>query len=492
MSAFLKKTLGSPDTAASVAQRVQQVVPAYKHFLESQGLKIGEPFERLPQSDKKSYALAYPYEELLAGTTEEIFAIFRSSGSSGNSFYWPQLRSAYRHLPTAVKRLLEDVFAIHQKKTLAIIGFTLGGWIGGESTSWLLKNVAVDAPYPFWVFSPGNHPDEIIEITCQMNPFVDQIILLLVPSAIAHLHLRASQLHKSLPLAKLRYLVGGEPFPESIRTSLQERAGIAADTPFMLSTYASGDTGTLGYESLATVALRKLLDRNNALASCLGIESPIPQFLHFITTDTFLETVDGHLCVTRWQGIPLVRYILYDHVALYSWKELKQAILTSELLDSNDEPWVKILSAASDLLPDLIAVTGRADSCLILGGANLMEYMLDAAVKCEQLHGILTGLYRARIVYAEDGQYLAFDLETRQGVSPDPSLHDLVYHSLVQTLGRLETGFLENWKHLYSAWDNDPTKRVLRLNFLPWPSLSQATENSIKQRGIVQQSLATS
>ena len=180
-----------------------------------------------------------------------------------------------------------------------------------------------------------------------------------------------------------------------------------------------------------------------------------------------------------------MRYILYDRVALYSWKELKQALVTSELLDSEDEPWVKILSATSDQLPDLVAVTGRADSCLILRGANLTEYMLDEAVKCKELHSILTGLYRARIVYEQDRQYLAFDLEIRSSVSPDEATINLVYHSLVQTLGRLEPYLLEAWKNNYSVWDSDPTQWVLRLNFLPWPSLSQATEKTIKHRGIV-------
>jgi len=60
-SAFLKNTLGSKETAEKVAQRAQQVVPAYKRFLEKQGFKTGEQFEQLPQSDKESYALAYPF-----------------------------------------------------------------------------------------------------------------------------------------------------------------------------------------------------------------------------------------------------------------------------------------------------------------------------------------------------------------------------------------------------------------------------------------------
>ncbi|AFZ24435.1 hypothetical protein Cylst_2202 [Cylindrospermum stagnale PCC 7417] len=484
--AFLKNSLGSKETAEKLAQKAQQVVPAYKRYLETHDLKPGEPFENLPTSDKKSYALVYPYEDILVREPEEIFALFRSSGSSGNSFYWPQLKSTYRSAPVVGKKFFEDIFAIEQKKTLAIVGFNLGGWIGGESASWNLKNVALNAPYPFWVLCPGNDIDEIIKIICQLESSVEQIILLIVPSAIAHLHLRASQLKQSLPVKKLRYLVGGEPFPETLRIFFQNQAEVADNIPFMLSIYASADTGNLGFESLYSVAVRKLLCQNEALTGELGIEFPIPQFFHFAAPDTFLEIVNGNLCVTLWQGIPLVRYILYDRVSLYSWRELRQAILSSPHLNPQDEPWVKLLQSASEGLPDLIAITGRADRCLIIGAANLMEYMLDEAVKNEDLKDILTGLYRATIVYEENQQYLSFNLETIQDIDLDLEKIDLVYYSLVKTLGRLEPYFFEAYKNLYSIWDTDRKKRILRLNFVSWPSLSQTTKTSIKQRGIVQ------
>ncbi|MBW4497686.1 MAG: hypothetical protein KME26_32420 [Oscillatoria princeps RMCB-10] len=482
---FLKNALGAKEIAEQVAERAQRAVPAYKRFLEKHGLKGGEPFDRLPQSDKESYILAYPFEELLADNSEEIFAIFRSSGSSGKSFYWPSLKSTYQSSPAAFRAFLEGMFAVHQKKTLAIVGFALGSWVGGNYFSWALKNIAIETPYPFWVFSPGSHPDEILELICKMNPFVEQFILFLVPSTISYINLKASQLKQDIPFSKIRYMVTGEPFPESVRASLQKRAGVGDNTRFMFSFYASADTGTLGVESLASVTLRKLLYRNIALANSLGIESPTPHFFHLFVGDVYLETADGHLCVTRWQGIPLVRYMLYDRVALYSWKELKHAILTSDMLNSEDAALVKILSAASDRLPDLLAVTGRGDSSLIFGGSNFMEYMLDAAVKCEELDDILTGLYRARIIYEEERQYLEFDLEIREGVSDDRATIERVYHSIVRSIGRLNLEFLNKWKAVYSAWDSNPDKRIFRINFVPCPGLSQATETSIKQRGIV-------
>jgi len=484
-SAFIKTAIGSKKTAENVYKRARRFVPAYKHFLETQGFKGGEQFDMLPVSDKESYALAYPFEKLLADEREKIFAISRSSGSSGNSFYWPILKSTNRFVVLKSRIFLECAFAVHKKKTLAIVGLSLGSWLGGESYSWALKSMAVSTPYPFLVFSPGNHHDEIIEIICKMSPFVEQIILFLVPSAIAHLHLKASQLNQSLPLEKLRYIVVGEPFPESIRISLQNRAGISEETTFMLSMYASADTGGLGTESPATVALRKLLHRNKYLANSLGIESPIPLFFHYIANDAYLETINGQFCVTRWQGIPLMRYILYDQVTLYSWKKLKKAIVTSKHLEPQDAALVKLISKASRWLPDLIAVTGRADSCLIVNGTNITESMLDEAVKCYELQGILTGLYRASITYEEDRQYLQLNLEIRQSVVADEATIEQIYKFLMQNLGRVQPEFLDDWKNIYSVWDSDPTKRILKLNLLPWPSLSQATETTIKQRGIV-------
>ncbi|MGH8002226.1 MAG: hypothetical protein ACREPR_23055, partial [Brasilonema sp.] len=95
------------------------------------------------------------------------------------------------------------------------------------------------------------------------------------------------------------------------------------------------------------------------------------------------------------------------------------------------------------------------------------------------------GLYRAQLIYEEDKQYLAFDLEIRQSLSPDQAMIDRVYYSLIQSLGQFKPSFLTYWQNIYSAWDNDLTKRILRLNFIPWPGLSQATKTTIKQRGIV-------
>jgi hypothetical protein len=123
---LLKQTLGLKIIAEKVARRIQTNVPAYQHFLENRGVKIGESFANLPPTDKKSYILAYPYEQLLGDDSKQILAIFRSSGSSGNPFFWPYLKSSNRFAALGTRIFLEKSFAIHQKKTIAIVGLGLG------------------------------------------------------------------------------------------------------------------------------------------------------------------------------------------------------------------------------------------------------------------------------------------------------------------------------------------------------------------------------
>jgi phenylacetate-CoA ligase len=481
---FFKQTLGAKRTAESVARRVQNYVPAYKSFLISQGIKIPTKFDILPTIDKKNYIQAYPLAELLGNDSEQMLAIFRSSGSSGNPFFWPYLRSSSRFSAIGTRIFLEQSFAIHKRKTLAIVGLGLGSWLPGEHISWGLKNLALQVTYPFLVFTPGNNLQEVIEMIQKMRDFVEQIIVFIVPSAISHLHQLANHLNISLPLSQLRYVVLGEPFPESIRTSLAESSGLMENFPFMLSMYGSTDTGGMGTESPTTFILRKLLVQNQALAKHLGISLPIPLFFHFFAANTFLEIVDGNLCITRWQGIPLVRYIVFDKVAFYNWRKLKKTIINSQYLQPKDEPLVQKIASASNWLPNLLAVTGRSDRCLIIGGTNLTEYILDEAVKCEKLKNILTGIYRARMIYEEERQYIEFDLELRQEVVELEEIREWVYSSLIEALGRIEPFFLSDWQNIYRHWDSEPNQRILRLNFLPWPSLSQTTETSIKQRGI--------
>jgi phenylacetate-CoA ligase len=381
-----------------------------------------------------------------------------------------------------MRRFLETYFSIQDKRTLAVVAHSLGSWVGGDHISWILKSLALGVRHNFSVFAPGNKYTEIIDIITELEPSVDQIILFLCPSYVPYLQLVAESLGKTLPLSKLRYMVTGEPIPEGVRMSLQARAGVPPQEPFMLSSYGSADTGLLGIESLESVALRKLLTLNEGLALELGFSEPIPHLFHHAVLDNYLETIGGELCVTRWQGIPIVRYNLHDRVRLYRWRTLRQAVLKSNSIATRDEPLREVIRKRRIILPDLIAVEGRSDALIL--GANFTESMFDEAVRTPALESVLTGTYKVRVGSHDNQQFLEFELELRPGITLDAEAADRVYDELVQALGRVQPEFRSDWENIYRAFDRDPSRRILQVRWHPWPVLSRGLEALPKRSSI--------
>ncbi len=478
---LLLENIGSKNLAAEILTKGKSVVPAYQNFIQSAGSNAS--LNNSPWTDKSNYLKKYSYREILGDDFENTFTVFASSGSSGAPFYWPQLREGHFDTVPRLAEFLETSFRISKKKTLAIVGLALGSWIGGEHISWMLKNLAISRKFPFSVFSPGNHHDEIIQMIVKANEFVDQFILFLCPSAIAHLKLCAEAKGVNLPMNKLRFVVLGEAFPETVRETIQESAGLHQNDNVMISIYGSADTGTLGVESQPSIALRKLLAANPKIAMELGIMAPTPHFFHCIAHDAYLEIEKNELIITKWQGVPLFRYNLHDSAALISWQKIKSAVLGFSCNLSACTNLVNELSSAPDDLPDLLAITGRADSTLILCGTNFSEAMLDSAVKCRELSSLLTGCYRAKIVYNDSRQRLAFDLEFKKNRDISAVTKAKVYELLIKSLGRAQPEFLNDWRNIYKEWDKNSMHCILELNCVKWPKLSDQT--GIKQRGIL-------
>ena len=482
-----RQSIGARDTAEATARRAIREVKAYKAFLESRKIATGTPLDALPVQDKASYMQSYPFADLLGGDFADTFTIFRSAGSAGHSFYWPQLKSSYTGSSAQLRALLENLFLIDQKKTMAIVGLALGSWIGGDVLSWALKDVSVSSSYPFAVFSPGSKHDEIIAMLTAAEGMVEQFLLVCCPSAIAHLVSRASELGHRLPLEKMRYLVIGEAFPEQLRTDLGVRARCKPGETLMASVYGSADTGVLGFELPASIMLRKLCISDPRVADALGITGVTPHFFHHADPHAFLEDVGEELCVSKWQGIPLIRYNLHDRAKLFEWPEIVDRLSLVEPQDEQFSDAISLMRATSAILPQtgVIAISGRADFCLVLCGTKLTEAMLDEALLSAQFKDLLTGAYEAEVILEDGRQRLRILLEHHPIAERTASMLDHLYPQLIQAIGRAQPEFLDDWSNIYAAWDNDPARRILKLEATPWPRLSERNQGDIKRHSII-------
>lgn len=474
-----KQSLGWQETAYTVFDRARACIPAYQRFLREHGVPNNALFEQLPIADKKSYVLTTHPGDFAISSEHEIFTFFRSSGSSGTSFLWPQLKGDYRWATKRMRAFLENAYAVNRRRTLALVCMGLGSWVGGDYYSWILKNVALDASYQLTIASPGDQHEEAIEIIHANSDNYEQVLVIICPSMLGYLRLLATTLGKPLPLRKLRFLVAGETFPEAIRLRLQALSSQDTSEPVMLSIYGSADTGALGSESPASVAMRQLLHHNPELNGELNLGTTSPNLFHFTGTDTYLETVNGDLCVTRWQGVPLIRYNLHDHTSLLSWSGLRSFALRACRMTNENRPLLNMIEQA-DELPDVIAVHGRSDSSLILGGTNFTESMLNEAIGSAALASMLTGAYRASVTEESDRAMMSLEIEFQESITPDQKQLDIIYPLLVEALSTVQPEFASDWQSVYRRWDHDLSRCVLRLKGYSWPELSRQDARLLK------------
>jgi hypothetical protein len=168
---------------------------------------------------------------------------------------------------------------------------------------------------------------------------------------------------------------------------------------------------------------------------------------------------------------------------MYRWRTLRKAVLKSNSIATCDEPLREVIRKRRMIPTDLIAVEGRSDA-LILCGSNFSQSMLDEAVRTPALESVLTGAYKVR-VGSRDGQKLfEIELELRPGITLDAEAADRVYDELVQALCRVQAEFRNDWKDAYRAFDRDPSRRILQLQWHPWPVLSRGFEGLPKHSSI--------
>src|SRR4029077_19910233 len=97
---------------------------------------------------------------------------------------------------------------------------------------------------------------------------------------------------------------------------------------------------------------------------------------------------------------------------------------------------------------------------------------------------ILTGQYRAQVVYRGDPQFLELQLEQRPGVAADSAAKQFVYRALIERIGQLQPEFRGDWETVYRQSDADPARRVLQIEWREGRALSVAPANVAKQASL--------
>ncbi len=441
---------------------VARDVPAYQTFLKRAGVDAGavrtaDDFARLPQTTKDNYHRAFPLHLLCRGGRldgSDFIAV--SSGSAGEPSVWP--RSVADEMGTAMRfeQVLGDAMSAARSRTLGVICFALGSWVGGMYTTAACRHIAAKG-YPLTLVTPGNNRAEILRVVRALAPSFDQIVLFGYPPFLKDVIDAGRADGIAWEGLSVRLVTAGEVFSETWRTLVCERLGQSDPHLCTASMYGTADGGVLANETPLSVRVRQFLaDQPEAARELFG-EARLPTLCQYDPLHRYFEENDGDLLFTGDGGAPLVRYRILDRGGVIGFLEL-----VDFMKDHGCDPVGDLRSEGGIPIRQLpfVYVFGRSNFALSFYGANVYPENVAIALERPEAARHVTGKFVMDVVRDDDQDpALHVVVELAQGMIPSGELAQDLALAIRTQVERVNSEFL----HYAPAERRTPTVELLPL-----------------------------
>lgn len=430
--------------ALALFQRAAREVPAYRQFLAEAGVDPSAVLDArdlagVPLMGKADYMQRYPLpERCWGGRLDACDRVAVSSGSTGVPTFWP--RSARHEAEVAVRfeQVFRDSFQAHRRRTLGVICFALGNWVGGiysASCLWLLARKG----YALTVATPGNNKNEIFRIIRELAPYFEQTVLLGYPPFVKDVIDAGIAEGIDWTRHHVKMVFAGEVFSEEWRTLVSQRSGATDPCYDSASLYGTADGGVLGNETPLSIAIRRFLAARPAAARELFGESRLPTLVQYDPSSRYFECHEGTLVVTGDTGVPLIRYHIADRGGLLTPAEM-DAFLRDQGVVSLTEFGLDE-SRGFRRLP-FVYVFGRADFTVSYYGANIYPENVTVALETPDLADYVTGKFVLEAPETETGdKQLCLTVELASGAAAEARLAATIAEKVKLALLRLNSEF---------------------------------------------------
>lgn len=366
---------------------VVQNVPAYRIFLQEQEIgpdtiKSLQDFQTLPFTTKDNYIRRYPLADRCDhGQLQSCDMIAVSSGSTGEPTLWP--RSVRDELDIAYRfeQIFRDSFRADERKTLAVICFALGTWVGGLYTLSCCRHLSSKG-YPILTVAPGNQFREIFRVLQSLAPQFEQVVLLGYPPFLKNVV--DLGLAQNIPWSdyNVKFVMAGEVFSEAWRSLMAQRVGSTQPCLDFAALYGTADAGVLGNETPLSIGIRRWLAEHPEHISDFFGASRLPTLVQYDPRSRFFEVAaDQTLLFSGHSGVPLIRYHIADSGGLFSY-EAMMGLLRHHGCDPNSLSVDQRGEARGHYPLPFVYVFGRSHFAVSYFGANL--YPENVMVALEQ------------------------------------------------------------------------------------------------------------
>lgn len=440
------------EKAVELFRYVADKVPAYQEALKKEGIspdsvESAPDFEKLPLLSKDAYLRAYPYPDLFPERDfSDATTVSATSGSSGEPFYFPRGRMQDAQYEYLVELFLKNQWELDKKKTLALIGFGMGIWIGGIFTYKVLNRIA-DKGYRLTAVPVGPNIELYLKTFKQLAGQYDQIILMGYPPFIKDVIDEGADYGIDWSKHRLRIMTAAEEFSEQFRAYLAKYAGLANAYADTISIYGTVELGTMANETALANLIRKIaVDRPEVFKKLFPKASRQPTLAQYHPALTYFQQAGDEVVGSGYgSSIPLLRYRFPDMGGVIPFDDML-AKLKDTGIDVLEEAKKAGIAEMVLRLP-FVYVYGRADHTIILRGANIYPDEIRHALGQEPASKNVTGKFT--MIKKEDEQsneYLELNIELRKGVRPEPGMAEQLAKDIAAYLAEHNTEYADQYK----------------------------------------------
>jgi phenylacetate-CoA ligase len=435
----------SPEAAAlALFHDVAAHVPAYKAFLTEQGISYKsiqtfEDFVKLPLITKDNYHSRYPLADLCHnGQLEVCDMIAVSSGSTGKPTFWPRFLTDELQIASRFEQIFLDSFYADTRRTLAVICFALGTWVGGMYTTNCCRYLASKG-YPVTVITPGNNKEEILRVVQELGSAFEQVVLLGYPPFLKDVIDSGMVRGVEWQRYQIKLVMAGEVFSEEWRSLVGERVGSKNPCYDSASLYGTADAGVLGNETPLSICIRRFLAEHPDASRALFGESRLPTLVQYDPISRFFEVQEGTLLFSGDNGIPLVRYHISDNGGLISYEAMLKF-----LAEWGFDPVAALQHQGGRGIHPLpfVYVFGRSNFTVSYFGANIYPENVTVGLEQSGIREWVTGKFVLQVKEdADQNRFLSVAVELGLGVEGSEEKREAIASSILSQLLRLNSEF---------------------------------------------------
>jgi len=401
------------DRLLAELRRAADQVPAYRILLDEHGVRADQvvdvrTFSRLcPLLSRNNTFARFSLPQLsVGGKLRDIADVLTSSGHGGRFSFGVISRKEAAASASFVDTAMDRLFAVKSRATLVINCLPMGVVFSSRCMT---------------VATTSVREDMAIGLVQAFGDGYEQIILVGDPLFMKRLLDHGAAEAVDWRRYHVSAIVGEEIFGEHFRGYMAQELGLDLDRPehgYIMSSLGVAELGlNLGFETPATIALRRLAAGNPAFACDVfgrdtGSGMSLPMVFTFDPERTFIEVVDadddgyGKLTISMLdpdRSIPLLRYQTGDMARLLDRDEVGAAVRRH-----GGREW--------DLPAALLALQGRHGEALP-NSAHVGIYK-DALYANHEIARHLTGAVRLTF----SGSACTMHVQLVRGQAPEAAL----------------------------------------------------------------------